>query len=130
MNILMKTNKAELAMAVSMQTSTTKRIFEDGKAADGVALGDYSEGYLKTRQKNNWTDSKKIILQATGQMHKDFSVINNGKGLGLGFKNSDNLEKSYLVEATYKKRIFAATDDEVDLSMKLFEKNVKEILNG
>jgi hypothetical protein len=123
-------------MVASMLATTNDRIFTQGKDANGASLGSYSKGYLKTRLKENRSGTK-VELQLTGQMENDFSVINTGKEIGLGFKNvsgdDDNpgaYEKSVFVEATYKKPIFQATDEEVKLALEIFEKNIKEILNG
>ena len=63
MNILAKTNKLELSVATTMQAVTNDRIFTQGKAADNSEIGTYSEGYLKTRKRNNWGSSNKVILQ-------------------------------------------------------------------
>jgi hypothetical protein len=63
-------------------------------------------------------------------MFQDFSVINKGKKLGLGFKNSFNAEKSEWVEATYKKSIFKSTKDEANRAVEIFEAQVTKILNG
>jgi hypothetical protein len=128
-----------------MLATTNDRIFVQGKDANGTPLGSYSEGYLNTRLKVSRSNSK-INLQFTGQMESDFVVINTGNEIGLGFNNSSgqgkgilnakkvkspgNTEKSYLVEATYGVPIFQSTDAEVDKALEIFEKNVKEILNG
>jgi hypothetical protein len=152
MTILAKTNRAELAMVNDMLVITTDRIFTNGLDANGSSIGTYSDGYMKLRKKVNYGGSTKVILQgldgkpkgsrsnpvkrgtvnyqSTGQMFQDFSVINKGKKLGLGFKNSFNAEKSEWVEATYKKSIFKSTKDEASRAVEIFEANVIKILNG
>lgn len=130
MTILAKTNRAELAMVNDMRVITTDRIFTNGLDANGSSIGTYSKGYIKQRQKDNYPNSSKVILQATTQMVNDFSVINDGKKLGLGFKNSFNAEKSEWVEATYKKSIFKSTKDEANRAVEIFEAQVTKILNG
>ena len=130
LQILAKTNRAELAMASDMLVITNDRIFTNGLDANGSGIGTYSAAYIKQRQKDNYPNSSKVILQATTQMVNDFSVINNGKQLGLGFKNSFNAEKSEWVESTYKKDIFSSTKNEASTAVKLFDEQVTRILNG
>lgn len=106
----------ELRIATNMLAITAERIFEKGQDANGASLGDYSDSYMRIRKKTSWGSSTKIILQGvdrdpkgtrrnpnkrgttkyfpTGQMAMDFSVINTGDSLGLGFKNSFNADKS------------------------------------
>lgn len=130
MNALAKTNALELSMATSMQAVTADRIFNQGKAADGSDIGTYSKPYLKTRVKKGYPSSSKVILQAERQMVNDWSVINAGKTLGLGFKNTTNADKSEFVEKTYKKPIFEHTKAELKLIDDLLGKGIKKILNG
>jgi hypothetical protein len=130
MQILAKTNRPELAMVTSMLGTITARIFEQGLDAKGSSIGTYTPAYIKQRQKQNYPNSSKVILQATKQMLSDWSVINTGKKLGLGFKNSFNAEKSEWVEATYKTEIFSSTKDESSLAVKLFDEQVTKIING
>ena len=130
MQILQKTNRAEKAMASSMLAVTNERIFREGKDSKGASLGNYSLPYLKQRIKQGYPASRKIILQATGQMAQDFSVITGQETVGLGFKNSANADKSEWVEDTYKTKIFAHTDQEIKIANDLFAKEVNKILNG
>jgi hypothetical protein len=118
----------ELSVATSMLAVTADRIFSQGNDAANSQIGDYSLGYLKTRVKNNYPSSRKVILQATRQMANDFSVISSGRVLGLGFKNKANAEKSEWVEATYKKDIFRHTNGEKDTLGKLVDSEIKRIL--
>ena len=72
-----------------------KRIHEEGKKSDGSAIGQYSNSYLKTRQKKyNRSSDKKVVISLTRQLENDFSVIATEKGYGLGFKNIFNLKKA------------------------------------
>ena len=130
MNALQKTQKVELAVANSMIVVTADRIFDKGKDADDESIGSYSKGYLRTRVKNNYPSSKKVILQATRQMVNDFSIIHNGKTVGIGFKNSANSDKSEWVENTYDKDIFKHTNNELKLVNKLFQEETHRIING
>ena len=130
MNLLAKTNKLELIAATTMQAITADRIFDKGKDSTGGEIGKYSKGYLKQRIKDNYPPSTKVILQATRQMSNDWTVINTGKELGLGFKNSFNADKSEWVEITYNKSIFSHTKDELDTLGKVLDIEIKKLLNG
>ena len=130
MNLLTKTNLLERSIATSMLAVTADRIFDKGKDASNIQIGTYSKGYLKQRRKDGYPSSTKVILQATRQMVNDWSVIQSGKQLGLGFKNSANADKSEWVEATYKKDIFKHTENEKTLINKIVDKEVKKIING
>jgi hypothetical protein len=128
-NSLIKFDQAKRRIGFTMLAKTSERIFANGKDDKGSEIGQYSKGYLKTRQRKNWTSSQKVILQATRQMVGDFSLIVDSDVWGLGFKNSDNFEKSLYVENTYNKDIFAHTDEEVQLMTKLFTDEVNRVLN-
>ena len=128
MNALAKTNKMELSIATSMLAVTADRIFAQGKDASSAQIGTYSKGYLKTRIKDNYPSSTKVILQATRQMANDWSVISTGNSLGLGFKNQTNADKSGWVEETYDKKIFEHTKDEINTIDKLIDKEIKNAL--
>ncbi|MFY0654987.1 MAG: hypothetical protein JXQ96_23350 [Cyclobacteriaceae bacterium] len=130
MNVLTKTNLLERSIATSMIVATADRIFNQGKDANNTGIGTYSSEYLKQRRKDGYPNSTKVILQATRQMVNDWSVINIGKQLGLGFKNAVNADKSEWVEATYKKDIFKHTENEKQAINKLVDKEVKKIING
>ena len=130
MNALAKTNRLEASVATTMLAITADRIFDQGKTSTGEQIGDYSEGYLKTRVKDNYPSSSKVILQATRQMVNDWSVIDNNDSLGLGFKNQFNADKSGWVEITYEKSIFAHTKDELNTLQKVLDKEIKKVLNG
>ena len=130
MRVLQMTNKAELSMASSMLQKTNERIFRDGKDSKGASLGNYSLPYLKTRIKNGYPASRKIILQASTDMAQGFSVMTGQKTVGLGFKNISDFEKSEYVEATYKTKIFAHTEGEKKEVNRLFSEAVNRIING
>lgn len=128
LDILIKSNKVQRTVLNSMLGKTSERIFSDGKDANNAQIGNYSDSYMKTRQRNNWPNSRKVILQATTQMVDDFSVIIEGNSYGLGFKNKTNLDKSFWVEETYDKEIFSHTKNEENLIGQLWEDEVRKLL--
>jgi len=115
-----------LPIALTVHQQMVKRIFDDGKDASDAQIGEYTEGYVRTRERAGLGGDRKVILQFTGQMRNDFSVIQNNRKLGHGFKNTANFDKSEWVEETYEKEIFDFTDDE----KKLFSDLLNEKLDA
>ncbi len=90
-----------------------KRIFTDGKDAKNANIGLYTLAYLKRRMKKGFNSSRKVILEFTGQMRRDFVPIKQRrKIIGSGFLNQHNHDKSDWVENTYGKKIFDLTTKE------------------
>lgn len=106
------------------------RIHEQGKKADGSAIGTYSVHYLRERQKKYKRSSDtKIIVSLTRQLENDWSVIATEKGYGIGFKNAFNLDKARWVEVK-KGRIFSLTSQENKYASDLISKLVDEGLKN
>ena len=107
----------------SVHVDTDERIFTKGKDSNNARIGTYTKSYVKYgRKKEGWGSSRKVILQLTGAMQSDwkFLVLPDGT-YGSGFtasttskkgKTLTNYEKSFIVEHTYGKRIFALTNNE------------------
>ena len=129
-NALRRLDQAKRRVGLSMLTITSERIFTDGKSSDGQKIGDYSDSYMKVRERKKWPDSTKVILQAGRQMVLDFSLVLEGDKWGLGFKNSDNQNKSEWVEITFEKSIFAHTDSEVTEFTNIMQNEVNRVLAG
>ena len=121
----LKGNAIDREVALKMLGVTTDRIFTLGKDANNSNIGTYSEGYIKTRKRKGKGSSSKVTLQFTQQMRNDFSVVQSGKNLGLGFKNSKNADKSRFVEDTYNKEIFGHTPQEIVILEKEYGKIIK-----
>ena len=115
-----------LPIALTVHQQMVKRIFDDGKDASGAEIGEYTTGYVRTRERAGLGSSDKVILQFTGQMRNDFSVIENNGTLGHGFKNTANFDKSEWVEETYDKEIFKFTEEEERLFTDLLNKKLDE----
>lgn len=126
-NQLIKSNKVERSVFSSVHARITDRIFNDGRA-ENSQIGTYSNEYIKRRVKNNWGSSRKVILQFTGQMKNDFSLIKDGNDWGSGFKNDKNGDKSRWVEDTYDKDIFTANREEQKLAEKLYATELKRFI--
>ena len=97
----------------SVHTDTDRRIFRDGIDVHSKLIGVYSKSYQKTRRRQGYPISRKVIIQATGQTVNDykFLVLPDGN-YGSGFSNSANFDKSVWVEKTYKTPIFELTRSE------------------
>lgn len=130
LNELINTDKVERRVFLSVHAAISDRVFTKGKAANGSDIGQYSDGYVKRRVKNNWGSSRKVILQFSGQMKNDFSIIREGGEYGSGFKNNKNGDKSRWVEETYKKEIFSPTKQEEQLANELYGSELKRVLRG
>lgn len=117
----------------SVHTDTDRRIFRDGIDANSKLIGVYSKSYQKTRRREGYPISRKVILQATSLMVNDykFLVLQDGN-YGSGFSNTKNFDKSEWVEGTYdykKDGIFGLTQSEdksIDIRM---EKELTKFLN-
>lgn len=118
-------------VAVDMLPIVRNRVHVEGKDASGSGIGTYSSSYLKRRQnKYNRTGDSKVIISLTRQMENDFSLIALGNGYGLGYKNADNFAKTFFVEATYGKKIFALTSEEKGQAIKVAQAATHKLLNG
>jgi hypothetical protein len=104
------------------------RIFDDGLAADGSQIGQYSEGYLAQRRKKGLGGSSKVIFQFTGAMKKDFVLLNQGGDYGSGFNNQENGDKSFWVESTYDKEVFQLTNEEEASLIELINQRVQNVI--
>lgn len=128
-NSIILSDKIDRAVLSTVHAEVAKRIFSEGKAADENYIGQYSESYLKQRQRNKWPASRKVILQATRQMVNDFSLIRIQRDhYGSGFKNNINGAKRKSVERTYRKTIFALTASERQLLPRLYEQAIKRYI--
>ena len=97
------------------------RIFEKGLDSSNNLIGIYSKGYQKTRKREGYPVSKKVILQAQGDMRADwvFLVLPSGN-YGSGFNRRGEYGKSLLVEHIYDKKIFSLSkneDKEIEINL-------------
>lgn len=96
-------------VAESMLGDVRYRIHTDGIASDGNAIGNYSDPYLRHREKKGKGNDSRVIISFTRQMQNDFQIIETNSGYGLGYSNAENFNKVGYVEGTYDKKIFALT---------------------
>lgn len=112
---------------LSVHQLTAKRIFQDGINAKGGLIGLYSKNTLSIRKKKNYPQSKKIILQATGRMVNDYSLVEDGKEFGSGFKQARNSELSDDLEKRFGK-IWELTESEKKKIPVAFDDAIKQVL--
>ena len=115
---------------LTVHQQATMRIFDQGKDANNQPIGVYTQAYIKQRQRKGLGSSRKVVLEFTGQMRNDFSLVQDGDSVGSGFNNPFNAKKSDWVESTYKKEIFNLTKNEVELLENLLDQAVQQALNG
>jgi hypothetical protein len=117
-------------VAFDLLALMTDRIHDQGKAADGSQIGEYSNSYLKLREKSNRGSDKKIVVSFTRQLENDWSVIATEKGYGIGFKNPFNKQKAQWVEDQKGKKIFKTTAEEKQQVILSIREQVKKLLSG
>lgn len=133
LGILIDSDNMLRTVATGMLPELRYRIHTEGKAADGGLISNkgYSDGYLDIREKNNRGRDRKVIFSLTRTMENLFTVLpsDDGKGWGLGFRNSPtpNSQQTYAdlaihLEQLYGKKVYALSVDE--------EQKAEEIING
>lgn len=116
---------------LTLHQQIKRRIHDQGRAANNSQIGTYSAEYVKQRQKKGLGGSKKVILEFTGQMRRDFVPIKQGQYIvGSGFNNPENIKKAGWVERTYRKVIYDLTKKERNLLASLLQKNADKILSS
>lgn len=107
------------------------RIHQDGKNSENTPIGEYSNAYLKVREKNRRGTDKKVILSLTRQMENDFGIVagSGATGYALGFKNADNADKAGWAEDRYG-HIYKPTEVEVAHMRVVAEQFITDVLNG
>lgn len=107
------------------------RIHQEGKNSEGGNIGEYSNAYLKVREKNRRGRDKKVILSLTRQMENDFGIVagSGATGYALGFKNPDNADKAGWAEDRYG-GIYKPTEVEVAHMRVVAEQFITDVLNG
>lgn len=100
--IAQEPNILALVGAESVLGAVHERIHIQGQRADGTAIGTYSNAYLQVRMRDyNRDSSNKIIFSLTRQMENDFSVVEEGERVGLGFNNRFNFDKATWLEESH-----------------------------
>lgn len=124
-------DKMTRMQAISLMAAMKRRIHIDGLDSSGKPIGIYSPGYLKyTRPKHNRKEGSKVVLSLTRSMESAMNIYPIKGGTGIGYTTAEQLQKSKWNEKTYKKRIFAPTEGEVNLAKEIANNFIAEHFNG
>lgn len=119
-------------IALTIHQQIKRRIFSEGKNARDQTIGNYAASTMKTRQsprnRGRVPQSRKIILQFTGQMIRDFIPIKKGgKIIGSGFSNKINDMKVRWIERQQRQSIFKMSPKELKLFESLIQKRIDKL---
>jgi hypothetical protein len=114
-----------LAGATGVLSLVLNRIHVEGKKADGTEIGQYANSYMQVREKNNRGEDRKIILSLTRQMENDFSPVETGDQVGLGFNSTTNFDKATWMEERFP-GTYELSVEESDTLVAILE----DIVNG
>lgn len=142
-NKLLKSNRVYIAAINGVFVKQRTRIFQEGNSSDGSKIGSYStkKTYIghtrqakfvgKTKFEGGYREYKVLLgrgggsfvnLRDTDQMLFDLgpTVINDSE-FGIGFSNDFNGNKKEWMEKKYGKEIFATTDQEDEMFLKILD---------
>lgn len=139
--VIFKTIDAKLAaididkmtrlQATSLMAAMRRRIHVNGLDSSGKPIGVYSPGYLKyTRPKYGRKEGTTVVLSLTRSMENAMKLYPIENGTGIGYITAEQLQKAKWCEQTYKKRIFAPTEEERAMTQAIAENYIKEHFNG
>lgn len=116
-----------IAGASAVLSLMADRIHAKGLRGDGSRIGTYNNAYLRVRQsKYNRTADAAIILSLTGQMERDFTVIAEGGGVGIGFLNPFNLQKAEWMEGLFP-GTYVLSSEEEDVLVETIENYINDL---
>lgn len=148
LNRLMQPDAVMVATLSTVLAAQKKRIFQQGKSAEGAKIGSYSTKPISISRKNQARNTGRthfpggyrqyksltgkgsgfVNLRNTDQMMMDYGVHVVGlKQYGLGFNNEFNFDKSNWNEDHFDKEIFAESDAEDRLFQRVFEYEINRI---
>lgn len=118
-------NKDKLlrTLATSLTPEVRNRIHVDGKNSDGENIGEYSNAYLKMREKKfKRIEGKKKVYSLTRQLENDLGTsekdpIKTSEGYGIGVKNE--LSKNKIEWIDKDRKTFAASKSEIELARRI-----------
>lgn len=109
----------------------TERIHQKGQASDNTPIGNYSNSYLKLRQRDYKRNADpKIIVSLTRQLENDWAVLATPKGYGIGFNNSFNAQKLRWVESAKGKKLTVLSESEQEYAIERINELVSNAINS
>lgn len=114
-----------LAVSSGILSLVTNRIHVQGKRANGAAIGQYANSYMRERQANNRGTDRNIIFSLTRQMENDFTVVEAGGLIGLGFNNTTNAQKARWLETRFPDTYALSAEEETEMVL-----IIEDYING
>ena len=90
----------------------------------------YFEGGYKAFRSEIGRDSSKVVLDLSGQLKIQLSIIPTNKGYGLGWPNVEMRKRAGYLELKYRKKIWRPTESEETIIIKIIQKAVLNALSG
>ncbi len=103
------------SVALALLPEMRKRIHVDGKKSDGSKIGEYSNSYLKTRQRFNRGPSKEVVASLTRQLENSYTLAADGDGYTIGVSTPESEEKIFRLEERYG-NIYGLTEGEKEIA--------------
>ena len=123
--------KLTRAAASAVLPELRKRVHVDGQDSRNTPIGEYSDAYLKVREKKNRGTSTKVILSLTRQMENDLHALPGEKGWGIGYLNEFNAMKARENEKRYRSKILTdLSESERKIVFDVINEEVKNAISG
>jgi hypothetical protein len=117
------------ASAMAVMPELRERIHVDGKDSKGAEIGEYSNSYLKLRQKKyNRTSSKTVIASLTRQLENSYILSADEKGYNIGVATPLSEQKIQWLTDKYG-LIWELTEAEKTITFNAAIQQTNKILN-
>jgi hypothetical protein len=117
------------ASAMAVMPELRERIHVDGKDSKGAEIGEYSNSYLKLRQKKyNRTSSRTVIASLTRQLENSYILQASEKGYNIGVATPLSEEKIQWITDKYG-LIWELTEAEKTIAFNAAIEQTNKILN-
>jgi hypothetical protein len=117
------------ASAMAVMPELRERIHVDGKDSKGAEIGEYSNSYLKLRQKKyNRTSSKTVIASLTRQLENSYILSADEKGYNIGVATPLSEQKIQWLTDKYG-LIWELTEAEKTIAFNAAIQQTNKILN-
>ncbi len=112
----------------------SRRIFNEGKATDGNKIGDYVEGRYKEEREQAGFQTEYVDLQRRSDLFQSVQTVAKDDTVVIGVINPDSARISDYLEERYNKKIFTASQAEIDhakeTAVEYLKEQVSEIVKG
>ena len=117
------------ASAMAVMPELRERIHVDGKDSKGAEIGEYSNSYLKLRQKKyNRTSSRTVIASLTRQLENSYILSADEKGYNIGVATPLSEQKIQWLTDKYG-LIWELTEAEKTIAFNAAIQQTNKILN-